>query len=249
MRTRKGRIEALAEEGDAGAEQALEQLETIDESLSACQVGITMASIGIGFLGEPAIAQPDRAGARRHRLADAVIDGDRLRDRLHARHLAAHHPRRAGAEDARDHPRRARAAPLSRPLHWFDALSAPFTLGAQSSLERDRPPVRRRPEDLDEKHTPPTDLKEIIQTSAKGGDLDAERGRDARRRLPPPRAGGARGDDADPGGGHRQRRRDGRGRAAALRLLRPHPPRRDRGRQPRPGPRDRPQQLPRPALS
>ena len=36
--------------------------------------------------------------------------------------------------------------------------------------------------------------------------------------------------------------------AAALRLLRPHPPRRDRGRQPRPGPRHRPQQLARPSL-
>ena len=36
--------------------------------------------------------------------------------------------------------------------------------------------------------------------------------------------------------------------AAALRLLRPHPARRDRGRQPRQGPRDRPQQQPRPPL-
>src|SRR4029453_2984020 len=56
VRTRRGRIEALAREGEAGAEQALEQIETIDESLSACQVGITMASIGIGFLGERALA-------------------------------------------------------------------------------------------------------------------------------------------------------------------------------------------------
>ena len=57
VRTRKGRIEALAKEGESGAEQALEQLETIDESLAACQFGITLASIGIGFLGEPAIAE------------------------------------------------------------------------------------------------------------------------------------------------------------------------------------------------
>ena len=33
------------------------QLDRIDESLSACQVGITMASIGIGFLGEPSLAR------------------------------------------------------------------------------------------------------------------------------------------------------------------------------------------------
>ena len=35
----------------------LEELDRIDEYLSACQLGITMASIGIGFLGEPAVAQ------------------------------------------------------------------------------------------------------------------------------------------------------------------------------------------------
>ena len=73
VRTRKGRIEALAKEGESGAEQALEQIETIDESLAACQVGITLASIGIGFLGEPAIASADQAGARRrHRGATAI---------------------------------------------------------------------------------------------------------------------------------------------------------------------------------
>ena len=57
VRTRKGRIEALAKEGEAGAEEALEQLDKIDESLAACQFGITLASIAIGFLGEPAIAE------------------------------------------------------------------------------------------------------------------------------------------------------------------------------------------------
>src|ERR671916_2497655 len=34
----------------------LRQIDHIDEYLSACQLGITMASLGIGFLGEPAIA-------------------------------------------------------------------------------------------------------------------------------------------------------------------------------------------------
>ena len=76
VRTRKGRIEALAKEGEAGAEEALEQLDKIDESLAACQFGITLASIGIGFLGEPAIAdliEPllgDGTGATRDRVRD-----------------------------------------------------------------------------------------------------------------------------------------------------------------------------------
>ena len=40
-----------------GANAVLEELDQIDEYLSACQLGITMASIGIGFLGEPAVAK------------------------------------------------------------------------------------------------------------------------------------------------------------------------------------------------
>src|SRR5215475_10988653 len=57
VRSRRGKIEQLAEEGESGAEAVIEQLDRIDESLSACQVGITMASIGICFLGEPAVAE------------------------------------------------------------------------------------------------------------------------------------------------------------------------------------------------
>src|ERR687897_70899 len=57
VRTRRGKIEQAVEEGETGAEAVVEQLDRIDESLSACQIGITMASIGIGFLGEPALAK------------------------------------------------------------------------------------------------------------------------------------------------------------------------------------------------
>src|SRR5680860_585334 len=56
VRSRRGKLEKLAAEGERGAEAVVEQLDKIDESLSACQIGITMASIGIGFLGEPSLA-------------------------------------------------------------------------------------------------------------------------------------------------------------------------------------------------
>jgi CBS domain containing-hemolysin-like protein len=56
VRSRRERLEALADEGKRGARLALSQLDDIGEYISACQVGITMASIGIGALGEPAIA-------------------------------------------------------------------------------------------------------------------------------------------------------------------------------------------------
>jgi CBS domain containing-hemolysin-like protein len=56
VRSRRSRLEELAE-GSARARVALHELERIDEYLSAAQVGITMASIGLGFLGEPAVAE------------------------------------------------------------------------------------------------------------------------------------------------------------------------------------------------
>ena len=56
VRSSRARLEAMAEEGLRGARLALEQLDQIGDYISACQVGITMASIAIGALGEPAIA-------------------------------------------------------------------------------------------------------------------------------------------------------------------------------------------------
>jgi CBS domain containing-hemolysin-like protein len=56
VRSRRARLAQLADEGARGARLALRQQESIGDYISACQVGITMASIGIGALGEPAIA-------------------------------------------------------------------------------------------------------------------------------------------------------------------------------------------------
>jgi CBS domain containing-hemolysin-like protein len=57
VRARKSKLESMAEEGLSGARVALGEIEDISEALSACQLGITLASIAIGFLGEPAIAK------------------------------------------------------------------------------------------------------------------------------------------------------------------------------------------------
>jgi CBS domain containing-hemolysin-like protein len=57
VRARKSKLEAMAEQGLPGAAAAVGEIEEISEALSACQLGITLASIAIGFLGEPAIAK------------------------------------------------------------------------------------------------------------------------------------------------------------------------------------------------
>src|SRR3954469_449745 len=57
VRSSSDRLDALAEENVRGAKLARHVVEEIDEYLSACQLGITLTSIGIGFLGEVALAR------------------------------------------------------------------------------------------------------------------------------------------------------------------------------------------------
>jgi CBS domain containing-hemolysin-like protein len=57
VRSRRQRLEQMRGDGVRGAALALEQLDHVDEFVATCQVGITLASLGIGFLGEPALAQ------------------------------------------------------------------------------------------------------------------------------------------------------------------------------------------------
>src|SRR5881397_2739263 len=56
VRSRRARLESDAEEHKRGARLAVHQIDEINEYVSTIQVGITMASIGIGAIGEPAFA-------------------------------------------------------------------------------------------------------------------------------------------------------------------------------------------------
>src|SRR6188472_1560517 len=56
VRSRKGQLEAFAAKGRRGAAAAAGIMDDLSRYLSAVQVGITLTSLGIGFLGEPAIA-------------------------------------------------------------------------------------------------------------------------------------------------------------------------------------------------
>src|SRR5919199_3716163 len=53
---RKSRLEQLAAEGHDAARAAREVVGHLDTYIAACQLGITMASLALGWIGEPAFA-------------------------------------------------------------------------------------------------------------------------------------------------------------------------------------------------
>ena len=72
VRSRRARLEQLRDGGDDRARLALDQMDHVDEFVATSQVGITLASLGIGFLGEPALAEllePLFGGVASHAVA------------------------------------------------------------------------------------------------------------------------------------------------------------------------------------
>lgn len=53
---RKTRAEEMQKQGVTGARSVLDAIASLDDSIAATQLGITLASIGLGFVGEPALA-------------------------------------------------------------------------------------------------------------------------------------------------------------------------------------------------
>jgi CBS domain containing-hemolysin-like protein len=169
VRSRRGKVVQLAEEGESGAEAVVEQLDKIDESLSACQVGITMASIGIGFLGEPSLAKilEPVFGSLSHGVAVAlsVTIAFAIVTAIHIS-VGEQVPKMLAISSAERTARR-----VARPLNWFRAVTAPAVLGLSAISNAIVRLFGVNPTDLEEHHTA-EDLKQIIDSSKHGGHLD-----------------------------------------------------------------------------
>ncbi len=57
VKVRKTRIEVLAAGGSMGAKYAHKVVNDLNSYLSACQLGITLASLALGWIGEPAVSK------------------------------------------------------------------------------------------------------------------------------------------------------------------------------------------------
>ncbi len=170
VRSRRTRLETMADEGARGARLALSQIENIGDYIAACQVGITMASIGIGALGEPAIAhllEHAIGSALGHAAAVAIavviayllitvaqtIVGEivpKLYTIQHAEGLA-------------------RA--IARPLQFFRMLFHPFIVVLNASSNSILRMLGTDPKEEEEGGTP-EELKRLIAQSTTGGQLD-----------------------------------------------------------------------------
>jgi CBS domain containing-hemolysin-like protein len=170
VRSRRGRLESMAEEGLRGARLAVTEMEEIGDYISACQVGITMASIGIGALGEPAIAhvfEPVFGGAIGHSAAVAVSVVIAYLLIIVAQSIVGEiAPKLYTIQHAEDLARR-----IARPLRFFRVLFHPFILvlnSASNSLLR----ATGTDPDAEPEGSTPDELKRIIAHSRSGGGIE-----------------------------------------------------------------------------
>jgi CBS domain containing-hemolysin-like protein len=170
VRSRRSKVVQLASEGARGASAVLQELDRIDEYLSACQLGITMASIGIGFLGEPAVAkllEPIFGGfSHGVSVAVSVAIAYALVTALHVT-VGEQAPKLYAISKPET-----TARALSAPLRWFRRASAPFTVALTWMSNGVARLFGVKPGALDEQQPSSEDLQMLISQSAVRGKLD-----------------------------------------------------------------------------
>jgi magnesium and cobalt exporter, CNNM family len=169
VRARRSRLEQIAE-GDRRAQLALHEIGEISEYLSACQLGVTFASVGIGFLGEPAIAElihPWLGGALSHGLALAIslTIAYVITTGLHIT-IGEQVPKIFAISRAE-----AMARTVARPLHWFSLTFRPFVTALNATSNAILRLLRVDPAVAFEEGGTPEDLKLLITQSLEGGQL------------------------------------------------------------------------------
>jgi CBS domain containing-hemolysin-like protein len=170
VRSRRARLEIMAEQGQRGAALALGQLENINEYISAVQIGVTMTSIGIGALGEPALARvlKDALGTALSHGVAVVIAAVVAFLLISSAQLVAGEmvPKFYAINRAETVARR-----VARPLRAFSVLFRPLIVGLTAVADR----ILRLlgvDMDLERRGGSPDELKRLIAESFAGGHID-----------------------------------------------------------------------------
>src|SRR5947209_1157216 len=170
VRSRRARLETLADEGARGARLAVRQIDHIGDYISACQVGITMASIGIGALGEPALQkllEPLFGHVLSHALAVVLAVGFAFLIITSAQTIAGELvPKLYVIQHPEGVMRR-----IARPLQFFRMLFHPLIVALNAASNGMLRLIGVDPNAQPEGGTP-DELKRLIAESQTGGQLD-----------------------------------------------------------------------------
>jgi CBS domain containing-hemolysin-like protein len=170
VRSRTARLQELADEGSAAARRALALHEDLNRYLSSCQVGITLASLGIGFLGEPALAKlvEPAFGSFSHGVASVLAF-------LFAYIVATIAHITAGEQVPKIasiiHPEKT-AMLVARPLWAFTKVMQPFVAFLNAASNGLLRLLRVDPEAAGEDGATPEELQILIGQARAGGKLD-----------------------------------------------------------------------------
>ena len=170
VRSRRARLEVMVEKGEKGSALALAQLGNVNEYISAVQIGVTMTSIGIGALGQPALAsilEGSLGNTLSNGVAVAISAAFAFLIIASAQLVAGEMVPKFYAIDRAE----AVARRVARPLHAFSVLFRPIIialnavsnrilrmLGVDTSFER--------------RGGSPDELKRLIAESHAGGHID-----------------------------------------------------------------------------
>jgi magnesium and cobalt exporter, CNNM family len=170
VRSRRARLEPMREQGAKGAALALEQLDNVNEYISAVQIGVTMTSIGIGALGEPALASILKGALGNtlgHGVAVALAAVVAFVIIASAQLVAGEMVPKFYAIDRAE----AVARRVARPLQGFSAVFHPFILALTAVADRI---LRLLGVDMRAERSGGSsdELKRLIAESHEGGHID-----------------------------------------------------------------------------
>jgi CBS domain containing-hemolysin-like protein len=177
--SRRTRVEAMASRGDSKARAALHAIQSLDRYISGTQLGITLASLGLGWIGEPALAGTIEGlftavpapfdGIATHGVAVGIAFGiitflHIVLGELAPKALALRHPEQTSRW-------------VARPLMLFTVATNPFiwvlngTANGILKLFGARAPTER------ERLHSPEEIMMLVEQSRQEGDLGAQNAR------------------------------------------------------------------------